>query len=142
METLAKNENSLVVPICATLEAEIAQLPDEEKPMFLAEMGLQESGLNRLIKAAYELLDLQTFFTAGPKEVRAWTIKKGAKAKEAAGTIHTDFAKGFIRAEVVSFDDFIKYHGEHGAREAGKLRSEGKNYEVQDGDVMHFRFNV
>lgn len=142
VEERAKSENSVVVPICATIEAEIAQLPDEEKPLFLEEMGLKEPGLNRLIKAAYELLNLQTYFTAGPKEVRAWTVKKGARAPEAAGVIHTDFEKGFIRAEVVAYDDYVKYKGEHGAREAGKLRLEGKNYIVQDGDIMHFRFNV
>ncbi|MGD9107902.1 MAG: redox-regulated ATPase YchF [Gammaproteobacteria bacterium] len=139
---LAAQENAQVVAICAALEAELVELNDEEKQEFLADVGLKEPGLNRVIRAGYELLGLQTFFTAGPKEVRAWTVKKGSTAPQAAGKIHTDFEKGFIRAEVIAFDDYIKYHGEHGARDAGRLRLEGKDYIVQDGDVMHFRFNV
>ena len=135
-------EHSPVVAICAALEAEIADLPDADKKVFLADLGLQEPGLNRLIRAAYELLGLQTFFTAGPKEVRAWTIRKGDTAPQAAGVIHTDFEKGFVRAEVIAYDDFIKYKGDHGAKEAGKMRLEGKEYIVRDGDVMHFRFNI
>ena len=135
-------ENSPVVAICAALEAEIADLPDEDKKVFLADLGLQEPGLNRLIRAAYELLGLQTFFTAGPKEVRAWTMHKGDTAPQAAGVIHTDFEKGFIRAEVIAYEEYVKHRGEQGAKEAGKLRLEGKEYIVHDGDVMHFRFNV
>jgi len=138
----AAREGAPVVVICAALEAEIADLSDEDKKVFLADLGLQEAGLNRLIRAAYELLGLQTYFTAGPKEVRAWTIHKGDTAPQAAGAIHTDFEKGFIRAEVIAYDDYVKYKGEHGAKEAGKLRLEGKDYIVHDGDVMHFRFNV
>ena len=133
---------SPVVPVCAAIESEMVELDDEEKTDFLAEMGLEEPGLNRVIRAGYELLGLQTYFTAGKKEVRAWQVKQGATAPEAAGVIHTDFQKGFIRAEVTSYDDFIQYNGENGAKEAGKLRLEGKDYIVQDGDVMHFRFNV
>ena len=135
-------ENSPVVAICAALEAEIADLSDEDKKVFLADVGLEEPGLNRLIRAAYKLLGLQTYFTAGPKEVRAWTIHKGDTAPQAAGAIHTDFEKGFIRAEVIAFDDYIACKGEQGAKEAGKMRLEGKDYLVKDGDVMHFRFNV
>ncbi|MBI2311887.1 MAG: redox-regulated ATPase YchF [Betaproteobacteria bacterium] len=131
-----------VVAICAALEAQMADLADEDKKVFLADMGLEEPGLNRLIRAAFQLLGLQTYFTAGPKEVRAWTIHKGDTAPQAAGVIHTDFERGFIRAEVASYDDFIACKGEQGAREAGKLRLEGKDYVVRDGDVMHFRFNV
>lgn len=142
VEELARAENSVVVPICAAIEAELADMNAEEKQVFLADMGLEEPGLNRVIRAGYKLLGLQTFFTAGPKEVRAWTVRKGAHAPQAAGVIHTDFEKGFIRAETIAFDDFVRYHGEHGAREAGKLRLEGKDYVVHDGDVMHFRFNV
>jgi GTP-binding protein YchF len=142
VEQLARAENSVVVPICAAIEAELADMNAEEKQVFLADMGLEEPGLNRVIRAGYKLLGLQTFFTAGPKEVRAWTVRKGAHAPQAAGVIHTDFEKGFIRAETIAFDDFVRYHGEHGAREAGKLRLEGKDYVVHDGDVMHFRFNV
>ena len=138
----AAKEHAPVVAICAALEAEIADMSDEDKQVFLADVGLQEPGLNRLIRAAYELLGLQTYFTAGPKEVRAWTMHKGDTAPQAAGVIHTDFEKGFIRAEVIAFDDYVKYKGEHGSKEAGKLRLEGKEYIVQDGDVMHFRFNV
>ena len=139
---LAEEEGAGVVPICAAIESEIAELSDEEKPEFLESLGLEEPGLNRLICAGYELLGLQTFFTAGPKEVKAWTVAIGATAPNAAGVIHTDFEKGFIRAEVIAYSDYIKFNGEHGAREAGKLRLEGKEYVVQDGDVMHFRFNV
>jgi ribosome-binding ATPase len=138
----AANEHAPVVAICAALEAEIADMSDEDKQVFLADVGLKEPGLNRLIRAAYELLGLQTYFTAGPKEVRAWTMHKGDTAPQAAGVIHTDFEKGFIRAEVIAYDDYVKFKGEHGAKEAGKLRLEGKEYIVQDGDVMHFRFNV
>ncbi len=138
----AAAEHAPVVAICAALEAEIADLSDADKQLFLADLGLDEPGLNRLIRAAYELLGLQTFFTAGPKEVRAWTMHKGDTAPQAAGEIHTDFEKGFIRAEVIAYDDYLKYQGEQGAKEAGKMRLEGKDYVVQDGDVMHFRFNV
>ena len=138
----ASKEGAPVVPVCAAIEAEMVELDDDEKAEFLAEMGLDEPGLNRVIRAGYQLLGLQTYFTAGPKEVRAWTVPIGATAPQAAGVIHTDFEKGFIRAEVISYDDFIQYQGEHGAKEAGKLRLEGKDYIVKDGDVMHFRFNV
>ena len=139
---VAEKENAGVVPICAKIEAELSELSDEDKIEFLNDYGLDEPGLNRLIFAGYQLLDLQTFFTAGPKEARAWTANKDATAPEAAGKIHTDFEKGFIRAEVISYEDYIKYNGETGAREAGKWRLEGKDYIVQDGDVVHFRFNV
>jgi len=139
---LAEKEGAKVVAICASIESEIVELEEDEQIAFLDSMGLKEPGLNRLIHASYELLGLETFFTAGPKEARAWTIQKNATAPEAAGEIHTDFQKGFIRAEVVSFDDYIKYNGEQGAKEAGKWRSEGKDYIVQDGDVILFRFNV
>jgi len=138
----ASRENARVVPVCAAIEAEVAQLDREDRQEFLAVLGLKESGLAGVIRAGYVLLDLLTFFTAGVKEVRAWTITKGATAPNAAGRIHTDFERGFIRAEVTAFDDFIKYGGEHGAKEAGKLRLEGKEYITQEGDVMHFRFNV
>ena len=139
---LAVAEGAEVIPVCAALEAELAQLDDEGRAELLAGMGLEEPGLNRLVRAGYRLLDLLTFFTAGPKEVRAWTVRRGAAAPEAAGRIHTDFERGFIRAEVTSFDDFVRFRGEQGAREAGRLRLEGRNYVVQEGDVMHFRFNV
>ncbi len=139
---LAESEGAVVVPVCASIESELIDLEDEEKEMFLAEMGLEEPGLNRVIRAGYTLLGLQTYFTAGVKEVRAWTVKVGATAPQAAGVIHTDFEKGFIRAEVVAYDDFIAGNGEQGAKEAGKWRLEGKDYIVQDGDVIHFRFNV
>jgi hypothetical protein len=129
-----------IIPICASLEAELMTLEDCEKQEFLDSYGLKESGLNRLVRSAYSLLNLQTYFTAGPKEVRAWTIGKGWKAPQAAGVIHTDFEKGFIRAEVFSYDDYVKFGGEQGAKEAGKMRLEGKEYIVQDGDIMHFRF--
>ena len=138
----AKAEGAEVVAICAAIEAEIAVLDEADKVEFLADLGFDEPGLNRVIRCGYALLGLQTFFTAGPKEVRAWTTKIGASAPEAAGEIHTDFQRGFIRAEVVSYDDFVAGNGEHGAREAGRLRLEGKEYIVQEGDVMHFRFNV
>ncbi len=138
----AEAEGAPVVPVCAAIEAEIAELEEEEKADFLQEMGLDEPGLNRVIRAGYELLGLQTYFTAGEKEVRAWTVKQGATAPEAAGVIHTDFQKGFIRAEVIAYEDFIRCGGEQGAKEAGKMRLEGKEYIVQDGDIMHFRFNV
>ena len=135
-------ENSPVVAICAALESEIADMSDEDKSVFLSDLGLHEPGLNRLIRATYELVGLQTYFTAGPKEVRAWTMHRGDTAPQAASVIHTDFEKGFIRAEVIAYDDYVKFKGEQGAKEAGKLRLEGKEYVVQDGDVMHFRFNV
>jgi GTP-binding protein YchF len=138
----AAKEAAPVVPISAALEAQIADMPDEDKQLFLEDMGMQEPGLNRVIRAAYELLGLQTYFTAGPKEVRAWTIPAGATAPQAAGVIHTDFERGFIRAEVATYDDFVAHGGEQGAKEAGKLRLEGKDYVVRDGDVIHFRFNV
>ncbi len=139
---LAKTEGSEVVPVCAAIEAELATLAPEEKLEFLKEYGLSEPGLNRVIRAGYKLLGLQTYFTAGVKEVRAWTVRCGATAPQAAGVIHSDFEKGFIRAEIIGFEDFIKYKGEQGAKEAGKWRLEGKEYIVQDGDVIHFRFNV
>jgi len=142
VEAYAAKEGAPVVAICASLESEIAELDDADKIEFLKDAGLEEPGLNRLIRAAYQLLGLQTYFTAGVKEVRAWTIHKGDTAPQAAAVIHTDFEKGFIRAEVIAFDDFIAYKGEHGAKEAGKMRLEGKEYIVKDGDVMHFRFNV
>jgi ribosome-binding ATPase YchF (GTP1/OBG family) len=131
-----------VVAICAAIEAEIGDMSDDDKAVFLADMGMEEPGLNRLIRAGFTLLGLQTYFTAGVKEVRAWTVPIGATAPQAAGVIHTDFERGFIRAEVTAYDDFIQFKGEHGAKEAGKMRLEGKEYIVKDGDVMHFRFNV
>lgn len=139
---IAAQEGAIVVPICNKLESEIAELDDEERAEFLADLGMEEPGLDRVIRAGYELLGLQTYFTAGVKEVRAWTVKVGATAPQAAGVIHTDFERGFIRAEVTAFDDFIQYNGEQGAKEAGRLRVEGKEYIVKDGDIMHFRFNV
>ena len=143
VKAIAEEEGAIVVPVCNKIEAEIAELDDgEEKDMFLEALGLEEPGLNRVIRAGYEMLDLQTYFTAGVQEVRAWTVKVGATAPQAAGVIHTDFEKGFIRAEVIGYDDFIKYNGEAGAKEAGKWRLEGKDYIVKDGDVLHFRFNV
>ena len=138
----AAKENAPVVTICAAMEAEIAELSDEDKMAFLEDMGLEEPGLDRLIRATYSLLGLETYFTAGVKEVRAWTIHKGSTAPQAAGVIHTDFERGFIRAEVIGYDDYIAYKGEQGSKEAGKMRLEGKEYIVKDGDVMHFRFNV
>jgi len=139
---LAEKENSSVVPICAKIESEIAELDDEEKADFLADLGMEEPGLNRVIRAGFDLLGLQTYFTAGVKEVRAWTVRVGATAPQAAGVIHTDFEKGFIRAEVTGYEDYIANNGEQGAKEAGKWRLEGKEYIVKDGDVVHFRFNV
>jgi GTP-binding protein YchF len=142
LETYAAANKAKVVAICAKLEEDCIDLNDEEKQEFLLACGLSETGLDRLIRAGYELLDLQTYFTAGVKEVRAWTVHKGATAPQAAACIHTDFEKGFIRAEVISYDDFLRYQGEQGAKEAGKWRLEGKTYRVKDGDVMHFLFNV
>ncbi len=139
---LAAREQSGTVVICAGIEAELAQLDGEDQQEFLSDLGLDEPGLNRLIRAGYELLDLQTFFTAGEKEVRAWTVHRGATAPQAAGRIHTDFERGFIRAEVTAYEDYIQYQGEQGSKSAGKLRLEGKDYIVREGDVMHFRFNV
>ncbi len=142
VKNIAQAEGAIVVAICNKLESEIAELDDADKAEFLADLGMEEAGLNRVIRAGYELLGLHTYFTAGVKEVRAWTISKGATAPQAAGVIHTDFEKGFIRAEVIGFDDFIANKGEQGAKDAGKWRLEGKEYIVKDGDVVHFRFNV
>jgi ribosome-binding ATPase len=142
VRALAEREGALVVPVCAAIEAEIVELDEDEREIFLADLGLDEPGLNRVVRAGYQLLGLETYFTAGPKEVRAWTIPKAAKAPQAAGVIHSDFERGFIRAEVIGYQDFIACKGEQGAKEAGKLRSEGKEYVVKDGDVVHFRFNV
>ncbi|HPF73684.1 MAG TPA: redox-regulated ATPase YchF [Xanthomonadaceae bacterium] len=138
----AEAEGAEVVPVCAAIEEELSQLDDADRDEFLADLGLDEPGLNRLIRAGYQLLGLQTYFTAGVKEVRAWTVKKGATAPQAAGVIHTDFERGFIRAETMSFDDFVKYRGEAGCKEAGRLRMEGKAYIVKEGDILHFLFNV
>ena len=138
----AAGEGAEVVAVCAAIEEELAQLEPEDQGAFLADLGLEEPGLNRVIRAAYKLLGLQTYFTAGVKEVRAWTVHKGATAPQAAGVIHTDFERGFIRAETMAFDDFLKYRGEAGCREVGRLRLEGKDYLVKEGDVLHFRFNV
>ncbi len=142
VRTIAEAENAVVVAICNKLESEIIELEDGERAEFLQEMGMEEPGLNRVIRAGYQLLNLHTFFTAGPKEVRAWTVRVGATAPEAAGVIHTDFQKGFIRAEVIGYEDFIAHNGEQGAKDAGRWRLEGKDYVVQDGDIIHFRFNV
>ncbi len=142
VQEYAAGEGAPVVAICASLEAEIAELSDEDKQIFLADINMEEPGLNRLVRAAYKLLGLQTYFTAGVKEVRAWTMYQGDTAPQAAGVIHTDFERGFIRAEVIAYEDFITYKGEQGSKEAGKMRLEGKEYIVKDGDVMHFRFNV
>ena len=142
LQRRADEEHAVVVPVCAAIEAEIAQLEEPERIEFLKDLGLAEPGLNRVIRGAYQLLGLQTYFTAGPKEVRAWTVRAGSTAPQAAGVIHTDFERGFIRAEVIAFADYLAGKGEAGAREAGKLRLEGKEYMVQEGDVMHFRFNV
>ncbi len=142
MRKLGEAEGTAVVPICAALEAQIAELEPADRPEFLASAGLREPGLHAVVRAAFQLLALITFFTAGKPEVRAWTVKKGAKAPQAAGVIHTDFEKGFIKAEVMWWEDFVKLGGEARAREAGKLGIEGKDYVVRDGDVMHFRFNV
>ena len=141
IETIAAAENAQVVTICAAIEQELSELSESDGLLFLKEMGWQEAGLNRLIRAGYELLGLHTYFTAGAKEVRAWTVQVGARAPEAAGAIHSDFEKGFIRAETIAFEDYLRYNGEAGAKEAGRLRLEGKDYVVRDGDVMHFRFN-
>ncbi|HIE54821.1 MAG TPA: redox-regulated ATPase YchF, partial [Chromatiaceae bacterium] len=138
----AAREGDEVVAVCAAIEMELVALDEEDKAEYLSEMGLEEPGLDRVVRAGYKLLNLQTYFTAGPKEVRAWTVSVGVTAPQAAGVIHTDFERGFIRAEVIGYDDFIACGGEQGAREAGKLRLEGKEYVVQDGDVIHFRFNV
>ncbi len=142
VEQIAEQEGAIVVPVCAAIEAELIELSDEERDEFLQELGLEEPGLNRVIRAGYKLLGLQTYFTAGVKEVRAWTVAVGATAPKAAAVIHTDFERGFIRAETISYQDFIDNKGEQGAKEAGKLRVEGKEYVVKDGDVLHFRFNV
>ncbi|NNF61512.1 MAG: redox-regulated ATPase YchF [Gammaproteobacteria bacterium] len=142
LREIAAAERSGVVAVCAALEAEIATLDEADKQEFLAELGMAEPGLNRVSRAAYKLLGLETFFTAGPKEVRAWTVRIGSTAPQAAGEIHTDFERGFIRAEVIAYDDFVSLGGEHGAKEAGRLRLEGKDYIVAEGDVIHFRFNV
>ena len=138
----AKSQHSPIVAICASIESEIADMDDSDKLDFLTDMGMDEPGLNRLIRAAFDLLGLQTYFTAGVKEVRAWTIHKGDTAPQAAGVIHTDFERGFIRAQTIAFDDFISHKGEQGAKEAGKMRAEGKEYVVKDGDVLNFLFNV
>jgi GTP-binding protein YchF len=140
--SLAEREKASVVPISAAIESQIADMADEDKKIFLDDLGMKEPGLNRVIRAAYQILGLQTYFTAGPKEVRAWTVRAGATAPQAAGVIHTDFERGFIRAEIIAYPDFVAHRGEQGAKEAGKLRVEGKDYVVQDGDVIHFRFNV
>lgn len=139
---IAEKENAVVVPVCAAMEADIAELDEDERDEFMQEMEITEPGLNRVIRAGYRLLNLQTYFTAGVKEVRAWTISIGDTAPQAAGKIHTDFEKGFIRAQTIAFDDFIQYRGEQGAKEAGKMRAEGKDYVVNDGDVLNFLFNV
>ncbi|WP_019218297.1 DUF933 domain-containing protein, partial [Legionella tunisiensis] len=142
VKSLAVQEHASVVALCAATEAELIDLDEADRKEFMVDLGLDEPGLNRVIRAGYELLGLQTYFTAGVKEVRAWTIRKGATAPQAAAVIHTDFEKGFIRAEVIAYEAFIAHRGEQGAKEAGKLRLEGKEYIVCDGDVMHFRFNV
>lgn len=142
VDDIAKKEGSIVVPVCAAIEAEITELDDSDKDEFLKALGQEEPGLDRVIHAGYRLLGLQTYFTAGVKEVRAWTIPVGATAPQSAGVIHTDFEKGFIKAKVIAYEDFIQYNGEHGAIKAGKLRQEGKDYVMQDGDVVHFMFNV
>ena len=139
---MAEEQGAASVVISAAIEEEISQLEAEEAEMFLDEMGLQEAGLDRLIKAGYGLLHLQTYFTVGPKEARAWTIHEGTSAPQAAGVIHGDFERGFIRAETIAYDDFVEFNGEQGAKESGKMRSEGKTYIVKDGDVMHFLFNT
>ncbi len=142
VEQYAQQQGCVVVPLCATWESELLDLPEEERTIFLQELGWHESGLDRVISQVYRLLNLQTFFTVGPQEIKAWTILKGSRAPTAAGVIHSDFERGFICAEVISFADFVRHKGEHGAREAGKLRLEGKEYYMQDGDIVHFRFNV
>jgi GTP-binding protein YchF len=138
----AQTEGAVVVPVCAVIESDISELDDADKAEFLESMGLEEPGLNRVIRAGYDLLGLQTYFTAGVKEVRAWTIHQGDTAPQAAGVIHTDFERGFIRAQTIAYEDFIQYKGEQGAKEAGKMRAEGKDYVVKDGDVLNFLFNV
>ena len=142
LEAMAKKEQANVVAICTAIESELVELDESDKTAFLTDLGLTEPGLHRIVQAAYQLLDLWTYFTAGPKEVRAWTITARSFAPQAAGVIHTDFERGFIRADVIAFDDYVQYQGEQGAKEAGRLRSEGKTYVVQDGDVVHFKFNV
>jgi GTP-binding protein YchF len=142
VQAIADDEGAVVVPVCAAIEADIAELDNDEKKEFLDDLGLDEPGLNRVIHSGYDLLGLQTFFTIGPKEARAWTVRKGSTAPQAAGKIHTDFEKGFIRAEVIHYGDYISCAGEHGAKEAGKWRLEGKDYIMEEGDVVHFRFNV
>ncbi len=142
VKAIANKEGAVVVAVCAEVEGELSEMDDEDRAEFMEEMGLEEPGLNRVINSGYGLLQLQTYFTAGVKEVRAWTVKQNASAPQAAGVIHTDFEKGFIRAEIVGYDDFIEFNGESGAKEAGKWRLEGKDYRVKDGDVIHFRFNV
>jgi len=142
VQKIADAEGAIVVAVCAEIESELSEMDDEDRIEFMADLGLEEPGLNRVINAGYSLLHLQTYFTAGVKEVRAWTVKQNATAPQAAGVIHTDFEKGFIRAEVIGFDDFIEFQGEKGAKEAGKWSLEGKEYPVKDGDVIHFRFNV
>jgi hypothetical protein len=142
VNAIASQEGSVVVPVCAGIEAELAEMDEADRGDFMRDLGIEEPGLNRVIRAGYRLLNLHTFFTGGPKEVRAWTIPVGATAPKAAGKIHTDFEKGFIRAQTISYEDYVRYNGETGAKEAGKMRSEGKDYVVQDGDVMNFLFNV
>jgi len=142
VQAIADTEGAIVVAVCAEIESELSEMDDEDRVEFMADLGLEEPGLNRVINAGYSLLHLQTYFTAGVKEVRAWTVKQNATAPQAAGVIHTDFEKGFIRAEVIAYDDFIEFNGESGAKDAGKWRLEGKEYRVKDGDVVHFRFNV
>ncbi len=142
LKKYANNQNAPVVSICAAIESQISEFDYEEKLVFLSDMGMSQPGLNRLIQTAFSLLNLQTYFTAGPKEVRAWTIKKGSTGPQAAGVIHTDFERGFIRAEVIKYEDYVKLGGEQKAKESGKLKSEGKDYVVEDGDIIHFRFNV
>ncbi|MFL2698130.1 MAG: redox-regulated ATPase YchF [Gammaproteobacteria bacterium] len=142
LKEYAESRSNKVLALCNQIESEISELPEEDRVDFLKDMGMHEPGLNKLIRASYEILQLQTFFTAGKKEVRAWTIKKGSKAPQAAGEIHTDFERGFIKADTISYEDYIKFNGESGCKEAGKLRSEGSDYEVRDGDVIHFKFNV
>jgi len=141
-EEYARKRGMPTVVISAAIEAEVAQLPPEDQAEYLSHLGLKETGLARVVRAGYQLLDLVTFFTVGPKEAKAWTVRRDAKAPEAAGVIHTDFEKGFIRAETIAYDDYVALNGEAGARDAGKLRLEGKDYAVKDGDVFHFRFNV
>jgi ribosome-binding ATPase YchF (GTP1/OBG family) len=142
LQQYAAAQDAPVVAICAKMEAEMADMSDEDKQLFLAEIGQEEPGLNRLIRAAFKLLGLQTYFTAGEKEVRAWTVRIGATAPQAAGVIHTDFERGFIRAQTIAFGDYVQFKGEQGAKDAGRMRSEGKEYVVKDGDVMNFLFNV